>query len=186
MTQTKQNNGGRKHSISIRKHCASHWQPVKCLEYNSLSLTFAATTPKEHKLQENETRHELGRSFTSYLFWGCLEVDLSLPPELMLQSSKACCYPFVMPHMYFEICFLYLLIYTCIFLLTSSSSSIISTYKQIVSPWLPGCLAENLQVQLFVRSAFVEKTHPAQEGRREEGQCNIFPLLLLLQPIDHC
>lgn len=191
VTQTKQNNRGRKHKISIRKHCTSHCQAIKCLERSSLSLTFAATTPKKHKLQENETRCGLGRSFPSRLSWGCLEMDLSLPPELMLQSSKACCYPFVMPHytlvmpqMYFETCFLHLLIYTCIFLLTSSL--IISTYKQIVSPWLPDCLAKRLQVQLFVRNAFVEKTHPTWEGRREKEQCNIFPLLLLFQPVDHC
>lgn len=156
--------------------------------------SFCTHTLKKHKLRENGTRCELGRPFPSHLFWGCLGVDLSLPPELMLQSSKACCYPFVMPphftlvipHMYFELCFLYLLIYTCIFLLTSSSSLIISTYKQVVPPWLPDCLAKSLQVQLFVRNVFVEKTHPAWEGKREEGQCNIFPLLLLFQPFDHC
>lgn len=127
-------------------------------------------------------------SFLGLLGGGTFSASWTDAAKLLLLCY--CC-PFVMPphsrlampHMYFEICFLNL-ISTCVFFLTSSSCLIISTYKEVVSPWLPG-LAQSLQVQLFVRNAFVEKTHPAWEGRREEKQCNIFPLLLLSQPIDH-
>lgn len=48
VTKTKKNNRRRRCKISIRKHCASHWQSAQPQKYNSLSVTFVATTPKNH------------------------------------------------------------------------------------------------------------------------------------------
>lgn len=108
VTETKQSNRRRKCKMSVRKHCASHWQSAKSLNYTSLPLTSAATTPHLRSLF-------LGDAWKWSFLW----------THLTLQIIKAfCCsflvlphYKFSMPHMYFETCLRYLFFYVCIFCL---------------------------------------------------------------------
>lgn len=180
VTETKQDNRRRKCKISVRKHCASHWQSAKSLKYTSLPLTSAATTPTKHKLQESETRCEVGRPFTSSLFERCLEVELSVNSSYIANhqsilsffsgaSSLCICNA---SYVFWDLPTVFILL--CLyFLLTSSSSLIISNSStHFTIRWYGSCphdsLAKSIQMQQFLRNFFIEMVYPAWEVRKEE------------------